>query len=191
MFTTAIFNQYFKIDFFLEFTASSVPSADSRQMWFTEHGDYLKIYRVIYTIASNDLLQTLKHALALSSVKSNFQAYPFPRARLSSVDSTHVATLGEGRNSLCLERKPSLQHRLSTPEVLRLIERPKTVTSIAKVKPTSTSAVNYPKIQSKNPLGRPIYLSSKIFVAQRKTQSISELRDQIQEWFNALEVGKS
>lgn len=161
-------------------------------MWFTEHGDYLKIYRVIYSISTLDLLQTSEQTLRQSSDQIILQTPTISRTRVSSVDSTHVGTLGEGHNLLSLRRKRSFQHRPSTPEVLRLIEGPETLTSTNDVQPSSSSiaAVNHQEIRRKKSFDRPIYLSSKIFVAQRKTQTISELRDQIQDWYNALEKGK-
>lgn len=161
-------------------------------MWFTEHGDYLKIYRVIYTISTSDLLRTAEQTLrgAGTSMLPVRRTEILKRTRISSVDSTHVESLANSAMLLSMRNAPSRQPRPSTAEMslfnAETSDRPMSMPA----QPSTSGSLSKTNLWIANQFGRPIYLSSKIFVAQKTTQTISDLRESIQDWYNALEKGK-
>lgn len=181
----------------IDISQNQVELIDTKSMTFSEHGDYLRILRLVYSeqvkdneSSINEQLVSINQSISNLLDPQDENAEKKRNALLIKQDSD---TSGQGSNDLSkstnldsnLDREIGPAERTTEIDVLRDAKQE----DAERRNHNATDTVDCDSLVMKLRTysaedRRPIYLTSKLFLSQRKKgQTINDLKQEIQEWY--------
>lgn len=168
---------------------------DTKLMFFNEHGDYLRILRLVYSeqIKPDDNQELINEQLVSINQSIN-----------NLLDDTHdidddSLRIKKNRKEVLIKQDSDTSGQCGSIDLSKSTFLDKEIDDLeksnmeeknSKFNECDNSTIRLKNL-SKDEFKKPVYLSSKLFLSQRKNQTIGDLKQEIQDWIKNYQLGKT